>query len=248
MCECLVSSVMSDSLQPHGLEPARLLYLWDYPSKNTGVVSMPSYGGSSWPRDRTRLSCIIGRFFTTRHLGSPSPVFLGFSCGSAGKEFFCSAGDLGLIPGSGRSPGEGKGYPLQYSGLENSMGCIGHGVSNSWTQLSNFHTSCTHLGSPNVLQRFYNFLKSYASVFLGLLCFECVLSHFSPVWLFVTPWTVAHQAPLSMGFSRQEYWSGLQFSSPGDLPDPGIKPTSLYISCVGTSTAWINSNSVTLGF
>ena len=41
-----------------------------------------------------------------------------------------------------------------------------------------------------------------------------------------TPWTVARQAPLSMGFSRQEYWSGLPFPSPGDLPDPGIKPRS----------------------
>ena len=44
--------------------------------------------------------------------------------------------------------------------------------------------------------------------------------------MFVTPWTVAHQAPLSMGFSRQEYWSGLPFPSPGDLPNPGIKPGS----------------------
>ena len=44
--------------------------------------------------------------------------------------------------------------------------------------------------------------------------------------LFATPWTVAHQAPLSMGFSRQEYWSGLSFPSPGDLPNPGIKPRS----------------------
>ena len=44
------------------------------------------------------------------------------------------------------------------------------------------------------------------------------------VQLFATPWTVAHQAPLSMGFSRQEYWSGLPFPSPGDLPHPGIKP------------------------
>ena len=43
---------------------------------------------------------------------------------------------------------------------------------------------------------------------------------------FETPWTVAHQAPLSMGFSRQEYWSGLPFPSPGDLPDPGVEPTS----------------------
>ena len=56
----------------------------------------------------------------------------------------------------------------------------------------------------------------------------CTLSCFSYVWLFVTPWTVACQAPLSMGCSRQEYWSGLPFSStPGDLPDPGTEPVSL---------------------
>ena len=48
----------------------------------------------------------------------------------------------------------------------------------------------------------------------------------SRVWLFASPWTVAHQAPLSMGFSRQEDWSGLPFSSTGDLPDPGIEPRS----------------------
>ena len=48
----------------------------------------------------------------------------------------------------------------------------------------------------------------------------------SPVQLFVTPWTVAHQAPPSVGFSRQEYRSGLPFPSPGDLPDPGIEPGS----------------------
>ena len=54
-----------------------------------------------------------------------------------------------------------------------------------------------------------------------------MLSHFSQAQLFVTLWTVACQAPLSMGFSRQEYWSGLPCPPPGDLPDPGIKPTSL---------------------
>ena len=52
------------------------------------------------------------------------------------------------------------------------------------------------------------------------------VNSFSRVWLFVTPWTVACQAPPPMGFSRQEYWSGLPFPSPGDLPDPGIEPTS----------------------
>ena len=53
-----------------------------------------------------------------------------------------------------------------------------------------------------------------------------VLSH-SVMFDSVTPWTVAHQAPLSMDFSRQEYWSGLPCPPPGDLPDPGIKPLSL---------------------
>ena len=55
----------------------------------------------------------------------------------------------------------------------------------------------------------------------------CVLSSFSCVWLCATLWTVAHQAPLSMGFSRQEYWNGLLCPPPGDLPNLGIKPRSL---------------------
>ena len=54
----------------------------------------------------------------------------------------------------------------------------------------------------------------------------CLCESLSRVQLFVTPWTVAHQASLSMGFSRQEYWSGLPFPSPEDLPDPGIEPWS----------------------
>ena len=54
----------------------------------------------------------------------------------------------------------------------------------------------------------------------------CVLSHFSNVRLFVTLWTIAHQAPVSMGFSRQEYWSGLPCSPPGDLPNREIRPES----------------------
>ena len=53
-----------------------------------------------------------------------------------------------------------------------------------------------------------------------------MLSHFSHVQLLAAPWTVAHQAPLSMGFFRQEYWSGSPCPPPGDLPDPGIKPGS----------------------
>ena len=76
---------------------------------------------------------LAGRFL-------PTPGFLVFLCGSAGKESARNAEDLGSIPGLGRSLG-GKGYPylLQYSGLENSMGCIVHGIEKSWTQLSDFH-------------------------------------------------------------------------------------------------------------
>ena len=59
-----------------------------------------------------------------------------FPGGSEGKEYACSAGDLGSIPGLGRSPEEGNGYPLQYSGLENSMDCRVHGVAKSQTQLT----------------------------------------------------------------------------------------------------------------
>ena len=63
----------------------------------------------------------------------------GFPCGSAGKESTCNAGDLGSIPVLGRSLGEGRGYPFQYSGLKNSRDCIVHGIPKSWTRLSDFH-------------------------------------------------------------------------------------------------------------
>ena len=69
----------------------------------------------------------------------PTPIFLGFPCGSAGKEYTHNAEGLGLIPGLRRSPGEEEDYPLQYSGLENSMDCIVHGVAKSHTGMSDFH-------------------------------------------------------------------------------------------------------------
>ena len=69
----------------------------------------------------------------------PIPVFLVFSCGSAGEESTCNAGDLGSVPGLGRFPGEGKDYPFQYSGLEDSTDGIVHGVTKSQTRLNAFH-------------------------------------------------------------------------------------------------------------
>ena len=76
-----------------------------------------------------------------------------FPGGSAGKESACNAGDLGLIPGLGRSPGERNGYPLQYSGLENSTDYIVHGVAKSQTPLSDFHFTF-----PSKEQASFNFM------------------------------------------------------------------------------------------
>ena len=76
--------------------------------------------------------CLIHHF--------PSPSSQGFSCGSAGKESTCNAGDLGSIPELGKSPGEGNSYPLRYSGLESViLDCTVHGVTKSRTQMSDFH-------------------------------------------------------------------------------------------------------------
>ena len=101
------------------------------------VVCMPLLlysGNQDWKGFSNLLKSSVGKESTRRSWLSswlrkicwrwdrlPAPVFLGFPCGSAGKESACSVGDLGSIPGLGRSPGEGKGYPLQYSGLENTM-------------------------------------------------------------------------------------------------------------------------------
>ena len=79
---------------------------------------------------------------------------MGFPCGSVGKESACNAGDLGLIPGLGRSPGEGKGYSLQYSGLGNSRDCINHGVAKSRTRLSDFTSIC-----HTIISKVFNFCR-----------------------------------------------------------------------------------------
>ena len=81
----------------------------------------------------------------------------------------------------------------------------------------------------------------------------CVLSCFSCIWLLTTLWTVAQQPPLSMGFSRQEYWSGLPYPPPRDLPDPGIEPVSLMSPALAgrfftTSITWKASQRHTFYF
>ena len=133
-----ICSVVSDSLQPHGLLPTRFLCPWDFPGKNTGV-------GCHF---------FLQEIFPTQGLNPDLP-----HC----RQMF---------------------YHLSQQGRPTS-------VYDTW--------------NPHC---------------------ECVLSHFSRVQLFATLSTTAHQAPLSMEFSRQEYWSGSPCPLPGNLPDPGIKLSS----------------------
>ena len=108
----------------HGILQARIL----------GWIATPSSRGSSCSRDQTRVSHVY-------LLWQGGSILLDFPCGSDSKDFACNAEDWGLIPGSGRSPGEGNGNPPQYSRLENPMDrgawwTIVHGVTKSWTRLS----------------------------------------------------------------------------------------------------------------
>ena len=121
-----------------------------------------------------------------------------------------------------------------------------HGVAKSWTRLSNSATTipihvlshvllntCTHKTKPAVLNSqgtfIFFFLYTHTHTHTHIFIVVHSLSH---VQLFVTSWTVAHQAPLSMWFSRQEYWSGLPFPSSENLPDPGIKLKSPALASV----------------
>ena len=120
-----------------------------------------------------------------------------------------SSGGTSSIPGSGRSPGGRNDHPLQYSRLENSINrgtwqATVHGATKSqdWAQCYLYHLNSI------------------------MYCYSVESEVKSLSRLFAIPWNVTYHAPLSMGFSRQEYWSELPFPSPGDLPDPGIQPGS----------------------
>ena len=113
--------------------------------------------GSSDPGIEYTSPALAGRFFSTEPPEKSSLTFTlskwisGFPCGSTGKESACNVGDLGSIPGLGRSPGEGKGYPLQYSILENSMDCIVHRVTKRWMQL---RSSSKMVGAGAMVKRY----------------------------------------------------------------------------------------------
>ena len=108
-----------------------------------------------------------------------------------------------------------------------------HGVAKSRTRLKQLSSSSSsaELKLTVILPDHFEAIAQFSChcCFWEISVCVCVcvcVKSLSHVRLFTTPWTVAHQAPLSMGFSRQGYWSGLSCASPGDLPNPGIKPGS----------------------
>ena len=143
-----------------------------------------------------------------------------FPSGTSGKEPTCQCRRRkrhGFDPESGRAPGGGHSNPFQYSCLENPMTEETGGlwfirlqrVGHDWRDLA--HTT-------SMLNIIYWIPTNCQAFGGGLVAKSCPT--------LATPWTVACQAPPSIGFSRQEYWSGLPFPSPGDLPNPGIEPRS----------------------
>ena len=133
VCECSAAQSCLTLWDPMDCSPLGCSVHGIFQAKTLEWVTISYFRVYFRPRDGTQVSCIAGRFFTvwaTREVLSRQNIS---SCGvSDGKESTCNVRDLGSIPGLGRSPGEGKSYPLQYSGLEN-------GVTKSQIQLSDFH-------------------------------------------------------------------------------------------------------------
>ena len=145
----------------------------------------------------------------------------GFPDGSDDWESACHAEDLGLTPGWGKSPGEGNGNPLPDSCLENSTD-RGNWRATAHALLQGiFPTQESNRDLLNCRQILYQLSYQGSPGH-----HKVKVKSLSCVWIFVTPWTVTYQCSPSMGFSRQEYWTGLPFPTPGDLPDPEIEPAS----------------------
>ena len=123
---------------------------------------------------------------------------MGFPGSSVGKEFTCKAGDPGTIPGLGRSPGKGKGYPLQYSGLKNSMDCIVHGVAKGGTRLSDFYTQAM---PAQVLCSFFNWaIGLFCCWVLGVLYIIWILIFYQiyALQVFLLLWVCFHSLIVSL--------------------------------------------------
>ena len=182
---------------------------------------MPSSRGSSWPRDRTHISmspALADRFFITRARITILIIWYQLQCGS-------------------------RGVPHATKQLIHFWHHLLRKTIRGHRTRAQSHKTLDANHKTKVLPML---LIGYKSKFHDSSLHTYIISHLSYVWLFATPWTVTIQAPLSMGFSRQEYWSGLPCPPPGDLPNPGIKPASLTSPALAgrfftTSAIWDSS-------
>ena len=133
----------------------------------------------------------------------PTPVFLAFPCGSARKVLACNVGDLGSIPGSGRSPGEGKGYPFQYSGLENSMESMGsQRVRHYWVTFTSLTDIRILEAEPNFMPMLYRPRETWL----------VNLSYLNSIFWYTRDWNsyvaemFTNQNPAGIGSTKDRIW------------------------------------------
>ena len=160
-------------------------------------VAISFFRRFSWPRDWTWVSCIVGRHFTI-WASREVRAWGGHGWNQACKNKWLNHPPLLLLNVWAMSSGVLAPWPSgnNSEGMQLWSGLLVAGEEGQWRG-----QDLLYINMP----------------------YACMPSHFSHAWLSMTLWTVAHQAPLSMGFSRQEYWSGVPCPPPGDLPDPVSK-------------------------
>ena len=165
---------MSQSSYVHSLQGLHCFSPRSYPSVDNCI----EYTNYNFPT--LSFQCCQARFFLLSHcLAYCNKYLMTTVFGSAGKESACNVGDLGSIPGLGRSSGEGKGYQLQYFGMENSMDCTVHGVAKSRTQLSNCHFT---FGRKKVCEVFCQRVQTWRLFSLNGLAHHSILSTKKSCW------------------------------------------------------------------
>ena len=218
---CQVASVMSDSVWPHGLQPTRLLHPWDSPGKNTGVgchfllQCMKVKGEVTQscltlrdPMDCSLPGSSIHGIFRATVLEWGAIVFSQYMLYIQGK--ICMLRKDTKIWGGGDK--------TDFLDLKNTM-----------CEMEKCAKSKKKIHNPKIIMR--KTLEIPIEGYSIKCCSCCLVAVLSDS--LVTPGTVAHQASLSMRFFRQEYWSGLPFPSPGELPDLEMEPASpAHVSCI----------------
>ena len=201
---------MSDSVRPHRQQPTRLPRPWDSPGKNTGVgchVLLQCM--------RVKSESEVAQSCLTLH----NPMDYSLPGSSVNGIFQARVLEWGAIAFSENMVQLTLTPEMFECSAKGGIGCKSHGPGED--NLDGYNPACRI--NPNRNKERQETERTQYGMRLWI---QPSLTQFSLVQFFATLWTIVCQAPLSMGFSRQEYWSGLPCPLPGDLPDPRIKPAS----------------------